>query len=147
MDGKPRLGSRIAAGLCAATIGPVFLGLLGLVGNPKGGSVGAEALVPVVIVFGAYTATAAELAVFSAARSQGLRGWRWAAGLLLTGPTYGAASLHVCFPQSGAGGLVLGAVLGVLCAFFGGLALLIVAQAAENGRARPGAAPDPPSRR
>jgi hypothetical protein len=142
MDSQPRLRSLIGAGLFGAAIGPVVLGLFGLVGNPKGGSVGTEALVAVVVVCGAYTATVAGLAVRSAARSARLRGWRWAAALLLTGPAYGAAALHAWFPQSGSGGLVLGAVHGVLCALFGGLAVLVVAQAAVNSHAEPDAAAD-----
>jgi hypothetical protein len=142
MVGQPRLRSLIGAGLCAAALGPVFLGLFGLVGNPKGGSIGTEALVAVVVVCGAYTATAAGLAVRAVARSQRLRGGLWAAGLLLTGPAYGAAALHAWFPEAGLGGLVLGVIQGILCAFFGGLAILIVAQVAGNRHAEPGAAAD-----
>src|SRR5262245_42384559 len=126
-DGQPRLRSLIGAGLLGAAIGPAVLGLLGLVGNPKGGPVGTEALLAVVVVCAEYTATAAGLAVWSVARSRRLRGWRVAAALLLTGPAYGAAVLHAWFPESGSSGLVLGVVQGVLCAMFGGLAVLVVA--------------------
>ncbi len=144
MDGQARLGSLIGAGLGGAAVGPVVLGLFGLVGNPKGGSVGTEALLAVVVVCGAYTATAAGLAVRSVARSGRLRGWLWAMVLLLTGPAYGAAALYAWFPQSGSGGLVLGTIHGFLCAFFGGVAILAVAQVAANRHAEPGAAADRP---
>jgi hypothetical protein len=135
MDGPPRLRSLIAAGLLGSAIGPVVLGLFGLVGNPKGGSVGAEALLAIVAVCAVYTATAAGLAVWSAVRSGRLRGWLWAAALLLTGPAYGAVVLHAWFPESGSGGLVLGMIHGVLCALFGGLAVLVVAHVAANRHA------------
>jgi hypothetical protein len=141
-DGQPCLRSLIGAGLLGAAAGPVFLALSGLVGNPKGGSIGAEALWYAVVVCGAYAATAAGLAVRSVVRSQRLRWWRWAAGLLLTGPAYGAAAAHAWFPQSGPGGLTLGAVQGALCAGFGGLAVLAVARAAANRHAEPAAAAD-----
>ena len=131
-QGRPRIRSVIAAAVFGALIGPVFLGLFGLVGNPKGGAVHLEALVAVVAVCGTYTAAVAGLALWSVARTGRLRGWLWAAGLLLTGPAYGAAALYAWFPESGPGGVLLGLLHGSLCAIFGGVTVVAVASAAAK---------------
>jgi hypothetical protein len=141
MDSKPCLRSLIGAGLLGAALGPVFLVLLLLgFGNLKGGSVKVEGLLAVVITCAAYTTSVAGLAVWLAVRSRLRRVGRWVMGLLFTGPVYGAAVLHAWFPDSGSAGLVLGVGFGVLFAFFGGLAVLSVADVAASGHTKQGGA-------
>jgi hypothetical protein len=145
VDCQSRLRSLIRAGVAGAVLGPVFFAMFGFAfGRVKGGPTRSDVILVIVVLCGLYTATAAGLAVRSTTRSRRLRAWLWIPALFTTGPMYGAAALHACYPDSGSSGYVLGLIFGVLYAFFGGLAVLFVAHAATHVQAEPSHPSEPP---